>query len=98
MDLKLLLFGIYFVIWIDLPLVESAYRPVYVPYIFQLFGDRPATNTNTKTEQTDKRTDTNTDKDNVFKEGTGELANLRLKGTGKKIHYENLPMQYTEIF
>ena len=83
MDLKLLLLGIYFVVWIDLPLVESAssYRRIYVPYIFQLFGDKPA-----KTDQTDRTTDKNTGhSDKVLKEESkGELAESRLKGTGKE--------------
>ena len=80
MDMKLsLLLSIYSVILIH---ESNAYKPVYVPYIFQLYGDRPSKNT--KTVQIDRRIDKKAATDKVLKEEKkGELADLRLKGTGK---------------
>ena len=63
-------------------MVES-YKPVYVPYIFQLFGDRPATTA--KDKQAAEQTDGNRYRDKVLKEESkAVLADLRLKGTGKE--------------
>lgn len=89
MDMKLsLILSIYSVIlWIDIPSVESgSFKPVYVPYIFQLFGDRPAKVT--KNKQTDTKTGSLAEADTIIKKDSSvktELANLRLRGTGKKI-------------
>ena len=83
MDTKILLLSsICSVILISVPLTESRYyKPVYVPYIFQLFGDRPAKGTDDSGD-TDRKTDT----DVTLKDETKpEIANLRLKGTGKII-------------
>ena len=82
MDTKILLLSsICSVILISVPLTESRYyKPVYVPYIFQLFGDRPAKEGTDDSGDTDRKTDT----DVTLKDETKpEIANLRLKGTGK---------------
>ena len=90
----LLLLSIYSVILTGIPLTESRYyKPVYVPYIFQLFRDRPAKASNDDAH-TDRKTDGESKTDvPVKKESMPEIANLRLKGTGK--HQVWLCFQHT---